>query len=272
MTTPLPTPFHERRLTGDAPVLLAVQTAEAGAGKAMHTHPEGQLYVATRGLIAVRTAFGHIVMPPGRMGWIPPGLPHGATVLGRARHAPGEEVGYAMYLVPAMCASLPAEPVVLATGDMVPSLLLRMRAWPRQRALTAPQQRLLGVLLDEVRTAAPEPLRLAMPADRQLVRLASAIVDDPADETSLDDWSARLGMSRRTITRRFREETGMSVVEWRQVARLQRALSLLNEGESVTSVSLTLGYDSVSGFIALFRRFIGQTPARFAAATAPAAG
>jgi AraC-like DNA-binding protein len=74
-------------------------------------------------------------------------------------------------------------------------------------------------------------------------------------------------LSRRTITRHFRAETGMSIVEWRQIARLQRALELLGEGESVTTVAITLGYDSVSSFIALFRRLIGTTPAKFVAET-----
>lgn len=266
-------PFHEARLTGASPMLLHVQTAGVAAGKAMHVHPEGQLYVATRGLIAVETAAGRIVMPPGRMGWIPPAMPHGARVLGSAAMAADERVGYSMYLVPALCEALPPQPVVLALGDMIPAMLERMSRWPAQQPLTPAQRRLLDVLLDEVRGAAPEPFRLAMPAEPRLARMASAIVDDPADETPLDAWSERLGMSRRTITRRFRAETGLSVVEWRQLARLQRAFELLDAGESVTSVSLTLGYDSVSSFIALFRRFVGTTPARFAARdAAPAIG
>jgi AraC-like DNA-binding protein len=74
-----------------------------------------------------------------------------------------------------------------------------------------------------------------------------------------------LGWSRRSLTRHFRNETGMSVVEWRQVARLQKGMELLNGGASVTTVALSLGYDSVSSFIALFRRILGTTPARFAA-------
>jgi AraC-like DNA-binding protein len=42
-------------------------------------------------------------------------------------------------------------------------------------------------------------------------------------------------------------------------------MELLNGGASVTTVALSLGYDSVSSFIALFRRILGTTPARFAA-------
>lgn len=75
---------------------------------------------------------------------------------------------------------------------------------------------------------------------------------------------ASLGWSRRSLTRHFRNQTGMSVVEWRQIARLQKGMALLNGGASVTTVAISVGYDSVSSFITLFRRMLGTTPARFA--------
>lgn len=264
-------PFHQMRLDGDAPVLLRPQRTGAGKafGKGLHTHPEGQFYFATQGLMVVETAEGRCIMPPGRLGWVPPRLPHGASVIGSSLlQAPDVLVGFTLYLAPALCARFPSEPVVLALSDMMRAILERMRDWPPGGPLGAAERRLLDVFIDEVGAAAPESLRLRMPRDRRLATLAAAIADAPADETSLDAWALRLGMSRRSITRHFRNETGMSVVEWRQAARLQRALELLADGDSVTSVALTLGYDSVSSFIALFRRALGVTPAKFMARAA----
>ena len=40
-----------------------------------------------------------------------------------------------------------------------------------------------------------------------------------------------------------------------------RALEMLADGHAVTSIAFDLGYSSVSGFIALFRRTFGVTPA-----------
>ena len=258
-----PTPFHEVRLGVDVPILIQRQTAQAGVGKALHAHPEGQFYFAIQGLIAIETAVGRIVMPPGRAGWIPPGIQHGARVIGGAHgFAEGEQVGFTMYLAPERCTVLPDVPVVLGVTDFVAGMLDRMSRWPAGRPLADREQRFLQVFLDELAEAAPEVLRLAMPVDAGLARIAAAMVEEPGEETSLDDWAKAIGMSRRTITRRFRAETGLSIVEWRQVARMQRALELLGDGESVTSVSLTLGYDSVSSFIAIFKRLVGVTPGR----------
>lgn len=267
-------PFHQIRLDGAAPVLLLPQniSAHKGAGKAMHTHPEGQFYFALGGLMVVETAQGRCIMPPGRLGWIPPMLPHGASVIGGRRQPPPgaqEDVaGFTLYLEPGLCARFPTEPVVLALSDMMRAILARMQGWPKGGPLGGAERRLLDVFVDEVGAAAPEALRLIMPRERRLATLAAAIADAPSDETTLDAWALRLGMSRRSITRHFRSETGMSVVEWRQAARLQRALELLADGDSVTSVALTLGYDSVSSFIALFRRAMGVTPAKFMASAA----
>jgi AraC-like DNA-binding protein len=262
--------FHQVRLSGESPVLLQSHTSDKAVDKSMHTHPEGQLYLATQGLMVVETTGGRIIMPPGRLGWIPPMVPHGATIIGGLRgQASGALVGFSLYLLPALCAALPAEPVVLVQSDMMKLILQRMRAWPQRLALGDAERRLLDVFLAEIQAAPPEPLRLKMPDERRLATLAAAIADDPADETSLDEWAGRLGMSRRTITRRFRDDTGLSVIEWRQVARLQRGLELLGDGMPVTNVALTLGYDSVSSFIALFRRVLGTTPAKFAALQAP---
>ncbi|CAI9401481.1 HTH-type transcriptional regulator NimR [Pleomorphomonas sp. T1.2MG-36] len=42
-----------------------------------------------------------------------------------------------------------------------------------------------------------------------------------------------------------------------------RALETLAEGQAVTVVALDLGYDSVSAFIALFKRTLGVTPSAY---------
>ncbi|WP_441256827.1 helix-turn-helix domain-containing protein [Bradyrhizobium sp. 482_C4_N1_1] len=58
-------------------------------------------------------------------------------------------------------------------------------------------------------------------------------------------------------------ETGFSFTEWRQRVRLMRALEMLADEIPVTTIALDLGYETVSAFIALFRRTFGTTPARY---------
>jgi AraC-like DNA-binding protein len=72
----------------------------------------------------------------------------------------------------------------------------------------------------------------------------------------------RHGIARRTLERRFREETGMSFGMWRQKARLLDSIRLLADGTSVTDAALECGYSSVSAFIAAFKGTFGYTPGR----------
>ncbi len=79
----------------------------------------------------------------------------------------------------------------------------------------------------------------------------------------LDAWASWAGIAARTLSRRFVTETGFTFTAWRQRARLLRSLEMLAESTPVTTVALDLGYDSVSAFIALFRRTFGVTPGEY---------
>jgi AraC-like DNA-binding protein len=71
------------------------------------------------------------------------------------------------------------------------------------------------------------------------------------------------GAARRTIERRFRVETGMSVATWRRRLRLVEALRLLAAGEPVSRVAPAVGYSTPSAFGAMFVRHMGTTPGRY---------
>lgn len=71
-------------------------------------------------------------------------------------------------------------------------------------------------------------------------------------------------MSRRSFTRCFRDETGMSLAAWRQHVRLLEALARLGCGQPITTIALDVGYESPSAFTAAFQRAFGVPPSRYA--------
>jgi AraC-like DNA-binding protein len=106
---------------------------------------------------------------------------------------------------------------------------------------------------------------LPRPTDARLVRIADALANDLADNRGLEAWAEWGGVSSRTLSRRFVAETGLSFAQWRQQARLMRALERVADGVPVTTIALELGYDNVSAFIDMFRRATGTTPGRYLA-------
>jgi AraC-like DNA-binding protein len=62
------------------------------------------------------------------------------------------------------------------------------------------------------------------------------------------------------IMRLFPKETGLSLRRWHNQARLLKAFELFEQGRSVTSVALDVGYSSPSAFAKMFRRAMGRAP------------
>ncbi|MBN9325037.1 MAG: helix-turn-helix domain-containing protein, partial [Delftia acidovorans] len=183
----------------------------------------------------------------------------------------GPFAGWTAYVAPGACAGLPDTVLVGALSPFLKQAVLKAAHWPEKRDLGRPQINLARVILDEIAALAPMPLSLPLPRDPRAHRIARAIADDPAAKTDLAGWGAWAGIAPRTLTRRFIDETGMSFSAWRQRACLIRALELIAAGSPITHVALDVGYDSLSAFIAMFRRELGVTPARYFAAARPGA-
>lgn len=220
-----------------------------------HRHAEGQLFGAQRGVLTVGTDAGLWVVPSSHMVWVPPQQRH-------SLRSHGAFDGSSVYVSEAACAGLPPTACALRCTGLLRAAVERAATWNGDPP-DAAQQRICDLILDEIRAAAPEPPGLPLPADARLMRIARALLDDLADPRGLEDWAEFGALSGRTLSRRFLAETGFTFADWRQRARLMRAVEMLAVGTSVTTIALDLGYDNVSAFIAMFRRQHGVTPARF---------
>jgi AraC-like DNA-binding protein len=219
----------------------------------------GQLVGSFRGLISVATSKEQqwLVASTAAV-WIPPHHVHCIRSRGACS-------GYVVYVADYACETLSKEPCTFAASALLREAVRRAAAWDDKRAERAETEavHLATVILDEIRALPRQPFGLPMPSDRRMLRITSALAKNPADNRRLQEWAARSGMSTRTMIRRFTTETGCSFTEWRQRARLMRALDLLAVNTPVTTVALDLGYESVSAFIAMFRRAFGVTPTRY---------
>jgi transcriptional regulator GlxA family with amidase domain len=78
---------------------------------------------------------------------------------------------------------------------------------------------------------------------------------------SLDDLAATSAVSKRTLSRRFREETGVSPMRWLIEQRLQRARELLETtGLTVDRVAAEAGFGTGAAMREHFRLVLGVSP------------
>lgn len=186
--------------------------------------------------------------------WVPAGVLHvGWAPAGtwyRTAH-------FAVNAVPALSEA----PVAVEVTPLLSQLLKRLD----DEALSERSRSLTEAMVLDVLKPSGDSLLVHLPTGELLRPVVEALTADPGDPRSLADWAAELGVSTRTITRAFRQETGIGFREWQATIRAQRALLLLDSGLSVQEVAELSGYTSQSAFAAAFRRATGSVPSRFLA-------
>lgn len=241
----------------DTPVLAyAFKRRRVEGWTPEHSHPRGQLVALTEGLLMVEVGSERWMFPSQHCAWTPPNCQHAARSVGGA-------AGLMVDLSPEICRGLPKTPCMFSSSELLFAIVHRMAGWNLDQPLDTAQKRLITTLRDEIRHPDRQPLRLTMPKEKRLARVADALLDDVADDRTLDDWAHVAGMSRRTFMRAFAAEVGMSFGRWRQQARLFAALEMLAQKKPVTEVAIAVGYDSVSAFIEMFRSMLGTTPQKY---------
>lgn len=220
-----------------------------------HHHAEGQIYLLTHGMMALETAGRQWAMTAGSVGWLPPHCAHQALACGNV-------AGWILYLGEQCGAALPESPRLSAASALIQALVERIAQFAGQ-PLSAPQQRMLQVLLDEMHAQESPPLQLPLPQDTRLLKIARALLNEPAGDRTQREWADWAGLSVRTLSRRFIGETGVTFSRWRQQARVLRSLEPLSRGEPVGQIAGDCGYDNVSAYIAAFRERFGTTPGRY---------
>jgi AraC-like DNA-binding protein len=221
-----------------------------------HHHQQGQLFVISKGLLVLQTESGRSVMPSQRAGWIPPLHQHKAKSFGPIS-------GEIFYLAPSLCLDLPQQPCVFTPNGLLVEIMVRMASWQKQKHWKPAQMNLLQVMVDELKVLKPDPLYLPLPEEKRLEKMAHAFILNPGISKTQEEWAKNIHLTKRTFTRHFRQQTGMSFAKWCQQVRIMHALEYLAQGKSVTWIAMTLGYNSVSAFIKVFCQMMGVTPSNY---------
>jgi len=152
---------------------------------------------------------------------------------------------------------------VLEVSSLLRELIRRFSELPVEYAEEGPDGRLAQVVLDQLAAAPQVDLMLPLPLDPRLRQIYRSLELHPEQPTTLGDWSRKLGVSEKTLSRLFLRDTGLTFRAWRQRLRLLGALPALEQGERVTDVALACGYESTSAFINAFRQQFDATPGEF---------
>ena len=233
-----------------------VRFTQGFAGPA-HKHDWHQLSYASEGVMRVTADGCTWIVPPHRAVWIPAGVQHQEEMRGQATMR-------SLYFAAGIARALPNHCAVLNVPPLLRELILEAAEHGVLDAAIPARKRLALVIVDRLALLKPATSqKLPLPRDARALAIAEALRKNPANDLDLNVLARRAGASKRTAQRLFRQETGMTFVQWRQRLRLLAAVERLGIGCSVTNTALDVGYSSVSALVSAFRREFGVTPGRF---------
>ncbi|WP_258068080.1 AraC family transcriptional regulator [Pseudoclavibacter sp. RFBB5] len=217
-----------------------------------HSHPTHELIWNTRGASSLTVGSRTWTITPTVGLWIPAGVRHTAWT------PAGTWYRTAMFSVQST-APIADGPVAVDVTDLLRLLLDRLA----EPSLEGSSRATTEAMVLDVLAPSPHELLLRIPDSELLAPIVEAVRADVRDAGTLEAWSARLGVSSRTITRQFRAETGLGFSSWVAAFRIQRAIVLLAGGDSIDEVAMTVGFRSASSFGTAFRRVTGTSPGQF---------
>ena len=239
-----------------SPVMGLAEDHESGHLIVPHRHDSDQLIHAAEGVMTVNTEDGLWVVPPQRAVWVPALTAHSIRMTGAVQLR-------TVYLDPNLRPIDGDSCCVVRVSELLRASIMRVMKFQQPYASDGRESRIVEIVIDEIREAPTAPLHLPEPKDPRARRISIAIREHPGARRTTGEWARIAGASERTLERLFRAEVGMTFGRWQQQARLLRALEILASGESVTTAALEVGFETPSAFIAMFRRAMGTTPARY---------
>jgi len=234
---------------------IRLEVKEYKAEIPVHRHRKSQLVLALRGAVTCQVEKALWIVPPHCGAWIPGGLPHSNRATSNA------ELCY-LFVEPDLI-DLPKQCCTLSISPMVREIILHLASVPQACEADGHIDRLERVLLDELALMPEESLCLPVSNHPKMLEIENALRANPGDRSTIVQWAKRVAMSERSLARLIVAETGLTFGRWRQLLHLLIAIRELAGGASVQRVSGDLGYESVTAFITMFKKALGQPPARY---------
>jgi AraC-like DNA-binding protein len=216
-----------------------------------HEHRRAQFLYGATGVMVVETGDGAWTVPTERAVLIPAETRHRVRMLDVSTRS--------LYIEPEAVPWWPRACMVVDVTALLRQLLLAAVDFEAEYDLAGREGAIATLLLHEIAALTPLPLHVVLPTSPDLAQLCRSYLADPDVHETNEDWARRLSVSERALTRRFRQEAGISPASWRTRARLVAAVPLLRE-HTVTQVATRLGYGSPASFTAAFSRTFGIAP------------
>ena len=99
---------------------------------------------------------------------------------------------------------------------------------------------------------------------KKVGEVADYLLTHPETEESLEELAKRFYISKSYLSRIFREVTSFTVNEYKNVSRIKKSQQLLTHSDySITEISELLGFENLTYFERVFKKYAGVTPLKY---------
>ncbi len=220
-----------------------------------HKHLRGQLLFISGGNLSVKIENEQWSVTPQQAVWIPPLATHEVS-------SSNGLVYCSAYIDESsnILNSIRSGTVVLSTLSR--ELMHKCATFAEDYKRNSPEARLEKVLLDELTSISNDDNAVPLPSDPRLLTICNTVLAKPWLDKTLSDWSEFCGASERTLARLFKAQTGLTFSQWRDKARVSYAIDQIAKGNSLTTISVNLGYSRLSTFTSMYKRTTGLPPSK----------
>ncbi|MGE4267193.1 MAG: helix-turn-helix transcriptional regulator [Deferribacterales bacterium] len=222
-----------------------------------HAHPECELILNIKGNVSCLINNTLWIIPQQSALFIP------ANVIHQTKSTANTE--YCLIFINPERIKLAETCTFFRISSLLREMVLHMSKMPKNYYENSGDLMFSNALLHTLEQLPVAGYSMPIPYSEKLSIIADTLTINPADRTTLLQWAKKMGMSERNLARLVIKETGLTFGHWRQQFQITTALRKLEAGNSIQQIAWDLGYESVTAFIAMFKKNFGKPPKKYLA-------
>lgn len=232
--------------------------------KDLHDHDQHEVFFPLKGEIRVTLEATELAAGPGKMLFLPAQVKHSFN----SSNQQGERLILLLdpKKYPLKKYGMPKIPQVSPSHQLVKELLFYLLLNPKTKNAQLFVQNMLIVLGECLSENAGSQAATwdsfeSRVEDKRIKSALQIIYQNYRDDNSMNELAKKSGMSLRNFNRLFLQQCGKTPKKIILQLRIAEAERLLNKGRhNVTDVAFAVGFNSLTHFIAQFRKLTGRLP------------
>jgi len=227
---------------------------------AFHRHKKAQLIFVAEGYQHLHTDKNRFLLPANHAAWIPSNQYH-KTSTGL------EYVSlWTLYYSQKEWSSFYKKLHLFVVPSVLKQIILHTKKWSLNRTYNQAEQVFLQAILAELPTfkKSGPPLQLPLPSDAELLPVVEYINTHLSNFIQVKDLAEVYPFSLRTLERKFKQDLGMTVARYIQLAKIIKSVELLSQRRlSIKEIAQAVGYAGSESFSNRFVQLMGKRPSAF---------